>query len=92
MKKKNLREMFPDWASPEAIIERLRKEYGTELLESDIYRNSSGDVVITQDCEHIIIFPDDERPGLYSVARLIIFDRYTNYSDANKGLAEFQND
>lgn len=82
--------MFPDWASPEAIIAKLREEYDNELSESDIYRNSSGDVVITQDFEHIIIFPDDERPGLFSVTRLRIFDRHTTYSDANKGLAEFQ--
>lgn len=90
LKKKSLRKMFPDWASPEAVIERLRKEYGREITESDIYRNSSGDVVITQDFEHFIIFPDEQRPGLYSVARLRIFDKFTSYSDANDGLAPFQ--
>lgn len=87
--RKELRKMFPDWASPEAIIERIRAEYSGDISENDIYRNNSGDVVITLDLEHIIIFPDEERPGLYSLSRSRIFDYSNTYSDANTGLKEF---
>lgn len=90
MKKKNLRKMFPDWASPEAIIERIRKEYKETVSDSDMYFNINGDVVITMDLEHIIIFRDEERHGLYTVARMRISDGWITYSDANTGLKEFQ--
>jgi len=89
-KKKNLRKMFPDWASPEVIIEKLREEYSGDLSESDIYRNAHGDAVIVLDMEVIGIFQDYERPGLYCVCRNRTFEETTKYSDANSGLTGFQ--
>lgn len=87
---RKLKEMFPQWASPEAIIERIREEYHGGLSESDIYRNSTGEIVITLDCEHIIIFSDEDRPGLYVAGRMRTFEDFTTYSDASSGWEEFQ--
>lgn len=84
-----LKRMFPAWASPEAILERLSEEYGEAIGADDIYRNDSGSVVVLRDFEHVVIFPDDERPGLFAVGRIPLVEDASKYGDANRGYVEF---
>lgn len=84
-----LKRMFPAWASPAAILERLREEYEDPILDGDIYTNDSGSVVVLRDFEHVVIFPDDERPGLFAMGRIPLVENASKYGDANSGYVEF---
>jgi len=84
-----LKRMFPAWASPAAILERLSEEYGEVIGADDIYTNDSGSVVVLRDFEHVVIFPDDERPGLFAMGRIPLVEYASKYGDANSGYVEF---
>ncbi len=54
-----------------------------KFSESDIYYNSSGHIAITLDFVHVVIFPDDERPGLFCYGIIPLRDGEAVYVDAN---------
>lgn len=78
---RRMKEAFPSWSSPEALLKRLNDVFQQEIQESDIFTNSSGHITVTLDTIHIVIFPDDERPGLYCYGVVNLADSV--YVDAN---------
>ncbi len=80
---RRMREAFPSWSSAEAVLDAIKKDLPDEIVESDVYTNSTGDITVTLDSVHIVIFPDDERPGLYCYGALPLIERNAVYVDAN---------